>query len=219
MAYRRTKRVEARLAANRRRILKAARELIAEGGFQQAHIENVAAAAGLAPGTVYRYFPSKTDLMAEVFRTVSHREIEVVEAIVDGPGTAAERVEQLIRTFAARALQRPRMAYAMLAEPVDPRIEEERIIFRELYASIYRRVLEDGMRSGEFVEMEPSVAAACFQGAQVQSLIGPLAPTPRTVEGGTDRIIDEAVRFCLRALNRTPQSSFKEDAELSAHLD
>ncbi len=202
MAYRRTKRVEARLAANRRRILKAARELIAEGGFQQAHIENVATAAGLAPGTVYRYFPSKTDLMAEVFRTVSEREVEVVEAIVDGPGTAAERVEGLIRTFASRALLRPRMAYAMLAEPVDPRIEEERIAFRELYASIYRRVLEDGMRSGEFVRMEPSVAAACFQGTQVQALIGPLAPTPRTVEGGTDRIINETVQFCLRALTQ-----------------
>ncbi len=203
MAYRRTKRVEARLAANRRRILKAARDLTAQGGFQQAHIENVAATAGLAPGTVYRYFPSKTDLMAEVFRTVSQREVEVMEDIANGPGTAAQRMESLIRTFASRALQRPRMAYALLAEPVDPRIEEERIVFRELYARIYRRVLDEGMRTGEFVDMETSVAAACFQGAQVQSLIGPLAPTPWRVDGGTDRIIDETVRFCLRALLRS----------------
>ena len=59
MAYRQTASVEARLQDNRSRILAAARTLVSEGGWKEAQVASVAAAAGMATGTVYRYFPSK----------------------------------------------------------------------------------------------------------------------------------------------------------------
>ena len=62
MVYRKTNDVEARLADNRKRILAAARALVREGGWPEAQVTNVAAAAGLATGAVYRYFPSKAEL-------------------------------------------------------------------------------------------------------------------------------------------------------------
>lgn len=200
MAYRRTARVEARLAANRRRILQSARQLVSEGGFRNAPIENVAAAAGLAPGTVYRYFPSKADLMAEVFRTVVQREVDVMQAIADGAGTVVERLEGMIRTFAQRALQRPRLAYALLAEPIDPIIEAERLVYRESYARIFEQVIHEGMTTGELPPQEAHVVAACLGGAQAQALVGPLAPEHQRVPGGAQQIIDETVRFCMRAV-------------------
>jgi len=58
MAYRRTERVEARLADNRARILRTARQLVAESGFRETQIASIAASAGVAVGTVYRYFPT-----------------------------------------------------------------------------------------------------------------------------------------------------------------
>ncbi len=58
MAYRRTERMEARLASNRERILRAARETVAERGFRDAEIAAIASAAGVATGTIHRYFPS-----------------------------------------------------------------------------------------------------------------------------------------------------------------
>ncbi len=48
MAYRRTANVELRLADNRNRILAAARALVSEGGWPEAQVSHVAAAAGLA---------------------------------------------------------------------------------------------------------------------------------------------------------------------------
>lgn len=45
MPYRRTKRVEARLADTRARILRAARQLVAEGGFREAQVATIAAVA------------------------------------------------------------------------------------------------------------------------------------------------------------------------------
>ena len=81
MAYRQTENVAQRLEENRRRILKAARELVAEGGFAKAQITAVAKRAGLATGTLYRYFPSKDDLCRQVFREVSSREMNILAGI------------------------------------------------------------------------------------------------------------------------------------------
>jgi AcrR family transcriptional regulator len=68
MAYRSTERTEARRAEVRERIVSAAHDLIAEGGYVNAPVAAVAARAGVAVGSVYRHFPSKSDLFAEVFR-------------------------------------------------------------------------------------------------------------------------------------------------------
>ena len=50
MSYKRSFLMEERLADNRQRILKAARALVAEGGFNHASIAAVAASAGLSAG-------------------------------------------------------------------------------------------------------------------------------------------------------------------------
>src|SRR4051812_41357940 len=76
VAYRATERTEARKAAVRARIVTAARELIARGGYAEAQVAAVAERAGVATGTVYRHFPSKSDLFAEVFREASQREVD-----------------------------------------------------------------------------------------------------------------------------------------------
>lgn len=52
---------------NRERILQAAREVFAEHGID-AQIDDVASRAGVGVGTVYRHFPTKEALMAELVR-------------------------------------------------------------------------------------------------------------------------------------------------------
>ncbi|MGC1353671.1 MAG: TetR family transcriptional regulator, partial [Xanthobacteraceae bacterium] len=64
MPYRRTENVARRLAARHDAIIAAARQIAGEGGMAAVQIASVAARAGVAAGTVYRYFPAKTDLIA-----------------------------------------------------------------------------------------------------------------------------------------------------------
>ena len=66
MPYRRTDNVRRKLAARHEAILTAARALASEGGIAAVQIAPVAERAGIAAGTVYRYFPSKTELVAEL---------------------------------------------------------------------------------------------------------------------------------------------------------
>ena len=74
MVYRRTHQVVKRLAARRSAILAAARDAATDGGMAAVQIAPVALRAQVAAGTVYRYFPSKTDLVAELVAAGRARE-------------------------------------------------------------------------------------------------------------------------------------------------
>ena len=89
---------------NRASILEAARRLVAEQGTEVVMGE-IARAAGVAVGTLYRHFPNKTDLLAAVVN-------EYVEALADDAQDAWERVEagrsdaaQELLGFLGRALE------------------------------------------------------------------------------------------------------------------
>ncbi len=200
MAYRRTDTVSARLADNRRTILNAARELVAEGGFAAAQMTEVARKAGVATGTLYRYFPSKEELCRQVFREVSAREMNVLVSIAAEDRPAAGRLRDVLTTFATRAVRGRRLAYALLAEPVDDGLTEERARFRRMHGEIFAGLLEDGVAEGTFTVINTKVAAACIAGAIPTALIGPLAPESHEMENDGERMVEEIVNFCLAAV-------------------
>src|SRR3982750_1736225 len=137
MPYRPTERTRARQAEVRERITAAALDQVAEGGYSWASVHVVAARAGVATGTVYRHFASKSELFAEVFRRASQREVDVfAEATVDDGRSARERIAAATEAFARRALAAPTRAYALIAEPVDPAVEAERLGFCRGYRDV-----------------------------------------------------------------------------------
>src|SRR3954463_10594410 len=114
MPYRPTERTEARKAATRERIVAAALDQLADGGYASATVQAVAGRAGVATGTVYRHFPSKADLFAEAFRLASGHETEVFAAtMADADHTTQARVAAAVEAFARRALAAPTRAYAL----------------------------------------------------------------------------------------------------------
>jgi AcrR family transcriptional regulator len=200
VAYRSTEKTEARRAATRERIVTAALELIAEGGYVAAQVAAVAERAGVAVGTVYRYFPSKSDLFAEVFRIASQREVDAMSAgaAATADGSAAERIAAGTETFARRALAGRRLAWALLAEPIDPTIEAERLHFRHSYRDVIAGIVADGIASGELPKQDPEVTGAALVGAIGETMIGPLSPT----SNGSDpeALIASLTDFCTRAI-------------------
>jgi AcrR family transcriptional regulator len=199
MAYRRTAKEVQRLADKRALILGAARALVAEGGWTAAQIDNVAVGAGVATGTVYRYWPSKAELCAEIVATVSAREVGIVKAVVDADGSPADKLTAAIRTFANRALRGRRLAYALIAEPVDPEVEIVRLDYRAQLAHCFERILREGIMRGVFSRLDPAVAAACIVGAFMEALVGPLAPAKWTGARADRHLVEQITQFCLRA--------------------
>ncbi|MGH2764039.1 MAG: TetR/AcrR family transcriptional regulator [Thermoleophilaceae bacterium] len=201
MPYRPTQKTEARRLATRERIVAAALARVASGGYASADMQSVARAAGVAVGTVYRHFPSKGDLFAEVFRRASQRELDVVIDVAAADGrSATERVAAAVEAFCRRALAGPVLAYSLIAEPVDPAVESERLRLREGYRDAFARVLEDGVRDGELRPHDSRTVAAALVGALAESLVGPLAG--RRATGRAEALIATLVQFCQEAIPR-----------------
>jgi AcrR family transcriptional regulator len=199
VAYRSTARTEARKAVVRKRIAASARELIARGGYGAAQVSSVAKRAGVATGTVYRYFPSKVDLFAEVFREASQGEVDAMAAATEGfDSNAPERIARGVETFARRALRGRRLAWALLAEPVDPAVEAERLEFRHAYRDVIAAVIVEGIEAGELPAQDPDTTAAALVGAIGEALVGPLSPAANG--GDPERVVASLIDFCMRSI-------------------
>jgi AcrR family transcriptional regulator len=194
--YRPTERTRARLAAARERIVDAALDQLAEGGYASASVAAVARRAGVATGTVYRHFPSKGDLFAEVFRRASQREVDVLRSMTDRSEPVTHRLAAWVEAFVRRALAEPVRAYALIAEPVDPAVDAERLTFRRAYADLFERALRDGVQAGQIPPLDAELTAAAIVGALAEALVGPLARH----EAGADALVAGLQTFVLRSV-------------------
>lgn len=181
--------------AQREALLEAAVQLLAEQGYAGCSVAAVAARAGVATGTVYRHFPGKAELVAELFRMVVGREVAAVEEAASQPGDVVERTVAVVETFAGRALKAPRLAYALLAEPVDAPVEVERLVFRRVFREAFSTRIAEAVADGLLPPQDPEITAAALVGAVAEVLVGPLAAGTATAE-----TIPGLVTFTLRAL-------------------
>ena len=135
MAYRRTANVIKRLNARHDAIVDAARAAATAGGMAAIQIAPVAERAGVAAGTVYRYFPGKIELVGALVESVADREIAAVRRAGDAAPGPLSALAAVIVTFAARALRDRRLAWAVIAEPVDIETDTMRQQYRKALAN------------------------------------------------------------------------------------
>jgi AcrR family transcriptional regulator len=203
MAYRRTERVQEQLQDKRDRILQAVRAVVGEVGFRGAQVATVAQAAGVATGTVYRHFPSKGELFAEALALNASHEIDVMAAVAASEGTAAARLADAVRIFALRAMLARRLAWAMIAEPVDPEVDTARLKYRRAFADVIQGLVEDGVAAAEFPPQNARVSAAGLIGALTEGLIGPLAQDADRPPDA-EALARAITGFCLQAVSARP---------------
>jgi AcrR family transcriptional regulator len=176
MAYRRTERVQQRLNARHAALIAAARTLAAGQGMDAVQIAPVAELAGIAAGTVYRYFPAKTALVEALVADVSDAELAAMRsAAAAAPGPLSAFAATVV-TFSARALRRRRLIWAVLSEPVDAEVDAPRLAFRRAITAEFEARLAAARDRGHLADVNPALAAPALAGALLEGLIGPLAP-------------------------------------------
>jgi AcrR family transcriptional regulator len=200
MVYRRTERVASRLVAAREGILVAAERRVALDGWSRLTVARVAEDAGVAVGTVYRHVADKDTLCTEVFARAAGRELDAVRAAAHREERPLPACEEALRTFASRALRRPRLAYALLAEPATPAVEDQRLRFRRGYRELFEALIEDAVGAGDLEPCDAPTVAAVLVGAVGEGLVGPLAPARTAAAGEPRRVVDELLACCRRAL-------------------
>jgi AcrR family transcriptional regulator len=101
-------------AARRQRVLVAALQLGAEGGYDAVQMRDVAASAEVALGTIYRYFPSKDALLAAAMVEWMEDLERRVTARPPRGETTAERVYEVLRRAVATMERQPQLAEAVI---------------------------------------------------------------------------------------------------------
>lgn len=201
MAYRRTEQISHRLAARRQAILAAAQAAVAEAGFHALSMQAVADRAGVAAGTLYRYFPSKAGLCTEIVTGVSEREVGVLRAIAAGDEPVLDRLGRAIATFARRALRARTLAYSLMAEPAGPELDRLRIHYREQLAGVLVGLIDEAVGEGALPPQDATARAAFMVGAFIEGVIGPHAPELPPARHAA--LAEDIARFCLAGAGAT----------------
>jgi AcrR family transcriptional regulator len=141
--------------ARRQAILDAALAVFAERGFEAARLEDVAARAGVAKGTLYLYFRDKEALFEELVRGAVSPIMEAVSRAASAPDVPAHVIlETFFDLFRKEVLgtKRKLLLRLIIAEgPRFPRVAEfyhREVVTRGM--ALMRGVAERAVRKGEF---------------------------------------------------------------------
>jgi AcrR family transcriptional regulator len=199
MPYRQTENVARKLAARHGAILAAARAAAAEGGMAAVQMAPVAERAGVAAGTVYRYFPSKADLVAALVSALARDETAALTAAANAAPGPLSALAAAITAFAVRALARRRLAFALIAEPIEPDVDRARSAYRRALVATFEGLIRKALVGGHLPEQDATLSASALVGALVEGLIGQLAPVADD-PGKARAQVQALTLFALRAL-------------------
>jgi AcrR family transcriptional regulator len=197
MPYRRTENVARRLAARHAAIVAAARQAASEGGMAAVQIALVADRAGIAAGTVYRFFAGKTELVAALLAQLSQEEIGALRRAAEAAPGPLSALAAAIMTVAVRALRQRRLAFAAISEPVDAEVNAARLGLRRALAAEFATLIAAAKAGKHLPEQDTALAAAALLGILVEGLIDPLAPD---AAGREREVVQSLTLFALRAL-------------------
>jgi TetR/AcrR family transcriptional regulator, cholesterol catabolism regulator len=136
----------------RQRIYEAAIDLFAEKGFHGTSMRDLAAVVGIEAASLYHHFPSKQDLLRAMFDHFMDAILGMIRAASVGPGSPAERLADVVRGHVLFHVARGKEAFISHSELRALTEEEHKRVSakRDLYEGILRKLLEAGVREGEF---------------------------------------------------------------------
>jgi AcrR family transcriptional regulator len=192
-------------AQRRQQILKAAMEIFSRKGYAAATIPEIAAAAGIAAGTIYLYYPSKRELFIAVIKNFI-----ITTPLLDLIGKIPKENTAVVlkhilqdRFDLLKSDTMSRMPSLIGEVQRDP---ELKALWLEQFLHPFLSQIEFGYRamaaSGKFRRLEPSVAVRAVGGMILGFLLlkvmeGDTSPLERLPQ---EKVADDMVNFVLHGL-------------------
>jgi AcrR family transcriptional regulator len=154
----------------RQNIIDAADLSFREIGYQKTTVADIAKSLRMSPANVYRFFDSKKAINEAVLARYKGEQESALAAIAAGPGSAAERLREMLLT--ANRINQARFKDQMrMNEMVCAAMEEswDAILghiarFDELLGG----VVAEGVANGEFRPVDPVAATQCIRTATIR---------------------------------------------------
>lgn len=160
----------------RRRILRAVGEVVAERGYPDVTVELIVKRAHVSYKTFYKHFAGKEDCFIDLFEvTFASSERAIRERLAAAPGPWPDQVVLALRTFVEQILADPVIARAVIVESpsVGPAITERYEQATKALVPLFRAGRELNPRGAELPEtIEATLAGAVFWSAFERLIIG-----------------------------------------------
>jgi TetR/AcrR family transcriptional regulator len=185
--------------------LEAAARVFADHGFDQTRIEDLAEATGIPRATLYYYFAGKEDILAWLLRRMLADISEAVAGAVAGPGTAAERMEAVVRATVEVTARHPATCRALMADLGRAgRIPDIAAAIQAAFHQPVRRLLAEGEADGTLRPVgDPETTVSAVYGAVTIAAAHYLVADNRV---DTDRVATEVTTFLLAGLGAMPRT-------------
>jgi AcrR family transcriptional regulator len=153
--------------AERRRsqILEAALTCFRKRGFHQTSMQEICAAADLSPGALYRYFPSKTDIITAISSADAQARCQTIAQI-----SSDELIDRLV-DYAERFVAKGRKYAPLIADIMAETIRDSDLAVRmragyaPMHALLAKLIAEGQVRGTFDASLEPQRAARWVFGA------------------------------------------------------
>ena len=201
---------EQKKALQRRRILDAAREVFFRDGFVNANLDEVAALAEVAKGTLYRHFDSKADLYVAVLSHNGQVFEERMREAADRASAAADQIRQVGRFYYDHWMTNReyfQIFWALdnqeLIGELPPGVVDEVTKLWESCLRILADVIDAGVKAGDFAPCDPwEVANILWTVANGLIQTEHVAPRRQLRRRELDRVFDDMVELFLRGIAR-----------------
>ncbi|WUE13067.1 TetR family transcriptional regulator [Nonomuraea sp. NBC_00507] len=141
----------------RKRIVQAAAALASRGGVEAMQMRTVAERAGVALGTLYRYFPSKMDLVVAVVG----EEIDLLESSIErrppGASTPSSRAVDVLMRATRGLMREPELADALIRSLI---MAEVQTPFGDRMTGLLLRVSAEGLTLEQASEEQRDLAGS-----------------------------------------------------------
>ncbi|MFI0010973.1 TetR/AcrR family transcriptional regulator [Streptomyces globisporus] len=170
--------------ARRDMILRAAVRVFARQGFAATRVEDVAAEAGVAKGSVYLCFDSRDALLVAAFEEYAAQAQAVIQQARSGAGDGLERLASLVRSVVDTVAAEPELARILVDLWAARRQGEAtgvdiRAVYRE-YRAVIAELLADaeaeGISRAGVGESHAAVVVGAIEGCVLQWIVDPALP-------------------------------------------
>jgi len=152
---------EEKKAEVRRRILEASKEIFFRDGFMAANLDEIADRAGVAKGTLYRYFDNKAQIYLAVLSRKARRFEKKLQDSLDPQATPIEALKRVSRFYFQHYVENPdyfQIFWAIENQAVigelPPDVVEEVVRLWEESLGILAGIIDRGIEQGVFVRCD-----------------------------------------------------------------
>lgn len=144
-------------------------EVVARKGLRGTTIQDIADAASVSPGLLYRYWKNRDDLAADVYRQRYLALLERLGTLAAAPGTVPEKLRALIGAFLRFADDEPVLLRFLLLSQHDlaDRVPESAGVH-----TMARNLIRAGVSEGWLREMDAELAVQLLLGLVLQPVVG-----------------------------------------------